>query len=263
MAQRTNPTLIALGRTIRIYRELAGMIQIELAKKLGYTNAWLSNVETGQLRLRAEQVSAFEEVLGIPPGVLKGIHALLDANSVPTCSRPWPEEEQRAEVLRTFQTALIPDLLQTLEYAHTLHPADDAAVQAIIERQAMLTRDDNPPAFHAVLDEAVLHRDRGAPQVMRDQLLHLVKSIAPPRITIQILRSADNPYPYPAFALATVAATQVGLIPTSVSDIVTSNHDDIAALNGVWEAMRSAALSQRESIEFIRQAVDERWHVDG
>ncbi len=195
MARRPNPTLITLGRTIRMFREHAGMIQKELANKLGYTNAWLSNVETGQLRLRPEQVTAFEEALGIPPGVLMDIHALLDAESLPGYLRSWPEEEQRAEVIRSYQTTLIPDLLQTPEYAHTLHPGDDTAVHALIERQAVLTRDDDPPAFHCVLDEAVLHRDRGAPQIMRDQLLHLVKSIAPPRLTIQILRVGRQPLP--------------------------------------------------------------------
>ena len=45
MARPQSPTLITLGRLIRTYREAAGMIQKELANKLGYTNAWLSNVE--------------------------------------------------------------------------------------------------------------------------------------------------------------------------------------------------------------------------
>ena len=207
MARRPHPATIALGRTIRTYREHAGMIQTELANKLGYTNAWLSNVETGQLRLRREQITEFEKALGIPPGVLADIQTLLEAGSLPACPRPWPQEEQRAEVIRSYQTTLIPDLLQTPEYTHTLHPGDDTAVHALIERQAALDRDD-PPTFHCVLDEAVLHRDRGAPQIMRDQLLYLAKSITPPRLTVQILRSADNPYPYTAFTLATAAPSR-------------------------------------------------------
>ena len=47
-------------------------------------------------------------------------------------------------MIRSYQTTLIPDLLQTPEYAHTLHPGDDTAVHALIERQAALTRDEIP-----------------------------------------------------------------------------------------------------------------------
>lgn len=263
MAKRgCNPTLITLGRTIRIYREQAGLIQKELARKLGYTNAWLSNLETGQLRPRRDQITAIEEALGIPPGVLMSIRAQLDTEDLPGSLRSWTEEEQHAEVVRSYQTTLIPDLLQTPEYAHTLHPGDESTINALLERQAILSRDD-PPVFHCVLDEAVLHRDRGAPQVMRDQLLYLVKRVAPPRLTVQILRSADNPYTYPGFTLATTGVEQAGLIPTPVSDIVTNSREDIAALTTAWEATRSFALSQRESIDLIQQIADTIQHADG
>ncbi len=56
---------------------------------------------------------------------------------------------------------------------------------------------------------------------------------------------------------------QAGLIPTPVRDIVTSNHDDVAALTAAWEAIRSAALSQRESTDLIQQITDTRWSTDG
>ena len=87
------PTLITLGRTIRAFRESAGMIQIELAKQLGYTNAWLSNIETGQIRPRQDQLDAIEEILGIPSGVLLTIQKQHDAESLPGHLRPWPGEE--------------------------------------------------------------------------------------------------------------------------------------------------------------------------
>jgi transcriptional regulator with XRE-family HTH domain len=49
-------TLVTFGRLVRIYRDAAGLTQKELAKTLDYTNGWVSNVETGQLRPRVEQV---------------------------------------------------------------------------------------------------------------------------------------------------------------------------------------------------------------
>jgi transcriptional regulator with XRE-family HTH domain len=181
-----SPTLITLWRTIRIYREAAGMIQKELAHKLGYANAWLSNVETAQLRPRQEQLTAIEEALKIPPGVLMGIHTQLDVESLPGYLRSWTEQEDRATVLRTFHVALVPDLLQTEDYARALLADDEPAVRARLSRQAIR-------------------------------------------------------------------------IETPSRDIITNNREDIAGLLAAWEATRTFALSQRESIELIQTIAEERW----
>ncbi len=258
MTRRQSPTLITLGRTIRAFREHAGMIQLELAKQLGYTNAWLSNIETGQIRPREDQLAAIEDVLKIPDGVLMTIRKQHDGESLPGHFRPWSGEEWLATVIRTFHVALIPDLLQTEDYARALS-GDETAVHARMERQRVLTREDPaPPMFHCVIDEAVLHRDHGGPAVMRDQLLHLIKLVAPPRLTVQILRSADNPYPFGPFALATVDDGEVGLIETPVRDIVTNSREDLTGLTAAWEAVRTFALSQRDSTELIQQIADDR-----
>jgi transcriptional regulator with XRE-family HTH domain len=58
MSRHRSPTLVTLGRMVRTFREAAGLTQKELAKAINYTNGWLSNVETGQLRPRVEQVTA-------------------------------------------------------------------------------------------------------------------------------------------------------------------------------------------------------------
>ncbi len=260
MTRHRSPTLITLGRTIRAFREHAGMIQIELAKQLGYTNAWLSNIETGQIRPREDQLTAIEDILKIPDGVLMTIRKQHDAESLPGHFRPWSGEEWLATVVRAYHVALIPDLLQIEDYARALLSRDETAVAARMERQRVLTREGpQPPMLHCVLDEAVLLRDHGGSAVMREQLLHLIKLIAPPRLTIQILRSADNPYPFGPFSLATVDGAEVGLIETPVRDIVTNSQEDLTGLTAAWEAVRTFALSQRDSTELIQQIADERW----
>ena len=57
MTKRRSPTLITLGRLVRTHRDAAGITQKGLAGTLGYTNGWVSNVETGQLRPRPEHVT--------------------------------------------------------------------------------------------------------------------------------------------------------------------------------------------------------------
>jgi transcriptional regulator with XRE-family HTH domain len=257
MTKHRSPTLITLGRLVRTFRDAAGVTQKGLASALGYTNGWVSNVENGQLRPRPEQVTALEQELGAPPGALMNVYEQLDGESLPGWFREWVDEEDRADVLRTFELALVPGLLQTEEYARALLPDDQAAVARRMDRQKILTRD-HPPMLHVVLDEAVLYRARGGATIMRAQLEHLTASVGP-RLTLQIVRSEKNPRSTGAFNIATVDGSEVGYVETVIRGIVTSGREDITELLAAWEAVRTFALSQEESIEFIRKVSEERW----
>ena len=257
MTKRRSPTLITLGRLVRTYRDAAGLTQKGLASALGYTNGWVSNVETGQLRPRPEQVTALERALSVPSGALMNVYEQLDAESLPGWFRDWVDEEERATVLRTFELALIPGLLQTEEYARALLPDDEAGVAQRMDRQKILSRDD-PPTLHVVLDEAVLYQARGGPKVMQAQLEHLIASVGP-RLSVQIVRSEKNPRSTGAFIIATVDDAEVGYVETAIRGIVTSSREDVAELLAAWEAIRTFALSQEESIEFIRKVIEEKW----
>jgi transcriptional regulator with XRE-family HTH domain len=92
MTVRRSPTLVTLGRLVRAYREAAGLTQKQLAGMLGYTNGWLSNVETAQLRPRVGQVECVEQALSLPPGVLTIVAQQLDAEVLPGWFRPWLDE---------------------------------------------------------------------------------------------------------------------------------------------------------------------------
>jgi transcriptional regulator with XRE-family HTH domain len=257
MTVRRSPTLVTLGRLVRAYREAAGLTQKQLAGALGYTNGWLSNVETAQLRPRVGQVECIEQALSLPPGVLTIVADQLDAEVLPGWFRPWLDEERRATVLRMFELALIPGLLQTPEYAAVLLDGDENAVQARIERQKILTKDD-PPMVRVVLDEAVLYRERGGKDVMRGQLEQLIASVRP-YTSVQVVRSKVNPRASGAFTLATVDDADVAYVETAVRGIVTSSREDVNALIDAWEAVRTFALPQQESLDLIKKVIKEQW----
>ena len=64
-------------------------------------------------------------------------------------------------------------------------------------RQVILTRP-NPPKIWAVVDEAVLRRHIGGPEVMRAQFRHLIELTQRPNVTIQIMRFRRAATPRPA-----------------------------------------------------------------
>ncbi|MEU8342071.1 DUF5753 domain-containing protein, partial [Spirillospora sp. NPDC048832] len=93
----------------------------------------------------------------------------------------WPQQESEAAELVTWQHTIVPGLLQTPAYAHAFLSSDEA-VEARMARQIILTRTDAPPtALTALLSDGVLTHLVGSPEVMREQIEHLVSlSLDPP-----------------------------------------------------------------------------------
>jgi transcriptional regulator with XRE-family HTH domain len=257
MGNPPNPALTKLATAVRRHRKRAGLTQAQLAAQIPCSDKTISAAETGRERLSREMVLAIEAALHLSEGALLDLYDLLDVESLPGWMRDWVGEERRASCLRSFELAIVPGLLQTADYARVLLNGKDAAVQTRIERQSILA-EDPPPTLRAVIDEAVLYRGKGGPQVMHDQLTHLVDSVSE-RLSVQVIPSDVNPRLSGAFAIGTVDGAQVAYVETAVRGIVTSGREDLTRLEEVWEAIRTYALSQQESVDFIRRTAEERW----
>jgi Domain of unknown function (DUF5753)/Helix-turn-helix domain len=103
--------------------------------------------------------------------------------------------EQAASLIRTYEVQFVPGLLQTEEYARAvavLGQPDGSAeeverrVGLRMRRQELLTGG-QAPVLWAVMDEAVLRRPVGGPQVMRRQLEHLVEATQLANVTLQVV----------------------------------------------------------------------------
>ena len=257
MGNPPSPALTKLAAAVRRYRKLRGHTQAQLAALIPCSDKTISAIETGRDRPSREMIVAVEAALGLPPDALVDLYDLLDAESLPSWMRDWLVEERSATSLRNFELAIIPGLLQTEEYAHALLDGDEAAVKARMERQEILAGE-TPPTLRCVLDEAVLSRGKGGPQVMHNQLKRLVESVSS-KLTVQIIRSDVSPGLSGAFAIGTVNGRTIGYVETAVRGIVTSGAEDISGLEDAWESIRTYALPQQESLEFIQRTAEERW----
>ncbi|MEU8343171.1 DUF5753 domain-containing protein [Spirillospora sp. NPDC048832] len=87
--------------------------------------------------------------------------------------------EARASRICYWALAIIPGLLQTPDYARALLEDGqiiedvEATVAARMARQEVLNRD-RPPELRALINESALDQPVGGPEVMRDQLAHLI-----------------------------------------------------------------------------------------
>lgn len=170
----------------------------------------------------------------------------------------WRTIESQATALNWFELFVVPGLLQTPAYADAILRAGqtyldvEAQVQARLERQRVLTRDD-PPMFVAVLGENVLHRPLGGPQVMHDQLMHLVELSELPTVAVHVV-----PYEVGAYAgltgpfvIALVDGDEVVYQDAALSGHVMENAKDVVVFKRMWESLRSDALPRAASLDLI------------
>jgi hypothetical protein len=111
--------------------------------------------------------------------------------------------EREAVRERTLSPYVLPALLQTERYArallaagHRLHGTNlrpDSVVNTRLRRQQLLDGHD-PLVLHALIDEAVVRRPIGGPDVHREQLAQLLVVGERPNITVQVIPFAAGGY---------------------------------------------------------------------
>lgn len=102
-----------------------------------------------------------------------------------------------ATSIRMVNPRLVPGLVQTEDYARTVLAAGrpenlEDLVPARLQRQHVLSRDENPAALWLVLEESVLRRPVGSEEVMRAQLEKLLAIAETPRHVVQIIPSGTQ-----------------------------------------------------------------------
>ncbi|MFV2020458.1 DUF5753 domain-containing protein [Micromonospora sp. LOL_023] len=129
-----------------------------------------------------------------------GTHPLLGEHA-PIWLRSFVEHEQQAMLLRAFQPLAIAGLLQTEAYARTIMTGYglrgdelEAALNTRLVRQEVLRRSPDPCQLVAVIDEWVLHRDVGGPDVMREQLEAIVSASELPSVRVHIIPTSAGAY---------------------------------------------------------------------
>lgn len=256
-APSTSPALIAFGNQVRHYRDKRGLSQDRLGDRFPVSGSYIGLVETGKTRCTEEFAGRLDEEIGA-----QGALARLWTDLVEHVAYPlwfdWPAIEREAVEIVSFHLTVVDGLLQTRDYAAAL--LDEAAVEARLARQAILTRDDPaPPVFTMLLDESVLHRQVGDAKTMAEQLEHLL-SVVSRRLTVQIVPSEVHDGLSGSFILATMPdRSEVAYVETAVRGLTMSGRDEVARLSESLASLRASALSGRHSRELIRRTVDERW----
>ncbi|MFJ4189608.1 helix-turn-helix domain-containing protein [Kitasatospora sp. NPDC089509] len=200
-----------VGEELRRARDAAGLSASEVGEALGVKGPNISHIEAGRIGLTLERLNTWLDLCAIDdPGYRAGLSAMSESSGkgwwtdfkhdVIGRALDLAEAEANSTALDSYETLLIPGLLQTRSYSEVIHGYNERKVEFRHRRQKLLSGEDAPP-FRAVIHEAALHMMYGGPTVMRDQLSHLIEVSRLPNVTIQILpfdctsfASTDTPF---------------------------------------------------------------------
>ncbi len=204
-----------LGSELRRLREAQSIKLEEVAERLGLAPSTLSRIETGKAPTRSAYLSSMLEFYGVTDpvqrqmltemareGHRKGWWAVWE-DVLPTGFNIYVGLEAEAASLRVYEAQVVHGLLQTEEYARAVMttvrrrqtPEEiDHLVALRMQRQDVLYRAD-PLALWIILDEAVIMRAMGPPEVMRGQLAKLTETSQLPNVTLQVLEFSSGLHP--------------------------------------------------------------------
>ena len=164
----------------------------------------------------------------------------------------------------------VPGLLQTEEYAQgiiqTVAPKMDLQIvnqrtEARMRRQQLLARE-NPPRFHVLIDEVVLHRGVGGSAVMAAQLEKVLNVGRFGKTVVQVIPFSAGAYAaMDGYFMLLEFGDSSELWPVIFVEGLSGNQylerrDDIARYRETIDYLQARALDQNDSTKIIANVRD-------
>jgi transcriptional regulator with XRE-family HTH domain len=254
----------------------------EVAEKLGLATSTLSRIETGKAPTRTAYLSAMLDLYGVhDPG---GRQILVDMardghrkgwwaaweDVLPTGFDVYVGLEAEAASLRAYESLVVHGLLQTEAYARVVMTTVrrrqtteqiERLVALRMQRQEVILRAD-PIELWLILDEAVIRRTMGSPELMRGQLNHLADASLWPNVTLQVLPFCSGPHPCLNGPFAIIEFPErfdpdVVYTEGVAGQAYLERERDVRARAEAFDLLRAAALSPADSTDLISQLARE------
>ncbi|MEU6034033.1 helix-turn-helix transcriptional regulator [Actinomadura sp. NPDC047616] len=231
---RESPALVAFGRQMRRLREAKDVKQEAIAHLTKVSGPQVSRIENGKKRATRAFVVAVDEYLEADGSLISLWEDLnKDGHPVPIWF-DWPQVEADAAMLVCYEHSVIPGLAQTPTYALAILHGNQEAADARLQRQAILAPEGTTvaPTIVLLIDEQALHRAVGTPEIMKEQLEHLIAISRLPNVTLQVvLGSGEHDGNMGAFVVATMEdRSEVAYVETAIRGITTDNPAELSTL---------------------------------
>ncbi|MFE6036684.1 helix-turn-helix domain-containing protein [Streptomyces sp. NPDC056452] len=267
-----------LGEELRSLRHTTGLTSREAARLLGWHQSKVSRIETGASGVTPGDVTRLLDAYDVDDVHLRSLLEALAGSAggggtgwwhayrglIPPQYRDFISLESQAGAARTLETSVVPGLLQTAGYARAVTRSSldglpsgqlDSLVEVRLARQGVLYAQ-RPLQLSVVLDEAVLRRSVGGPQVMREQLDHLAHAAQLPHVQLQLLPFEAGSYigltgPFVIFSFPNISDLDVVVLDHLTSSLYLERREDLEAYSSAFRTMQAHALSPERSLDLI------------
>jgi transcriptional regulator with XRE-family HTH domain len=272
-----------LGIRLRALRTRAGVAADDAARHIARTDSTISRMETGQTSVPARVLERLVELYGATPEETAQLTELAKAAR----QRGWWQRygevlhpgfelylglEAEATEIDMYASEWVPGLLQTPDYARAImsvepRPPSDEEIQARVEarlaRQAILDGD-GPLQYWVVLNEAVLRRTVGSPEVMREQLRFLATRARRRNVKLQVLPFDAGAHPGTcgsftllALDLGEAAVSEYAYVENRAGSLLMDKIKEVETHRLAFDSLRAQALNPRESMALIDKTAAE------
>ena len=273
-----------LATELRRLREGAALTQEAAAELTGLHRSSLSQIEASGRRPQRRTLVTLLETYGASKAQCAELLALLDTSSepawmrslrgrVPDAYETYMYLESEAQQIRWYGSVPM-GLVQTEIFAreHARGSLPDATqeeiearVTARMKRQAAFTERATP--LWVVMTEAAIRCEVGGPDVMREQLAHLVEVAEAPNVTIQVIPFSVGAHPSmtAAFQILDLSHGDPPVVcqESAGGDLVLEDPDDVNAYRRIYAQLQAIALPPADSRRLITHAINETGKTGG
>ncbi|MEU5434385.1 helix-turn-helix transcriptional regulator [Streptomyces sp. NPDC020719] len=280
MAASMNPTIRRrrLGAELRRLRQASGLKSTEVAERLMVSQPKISHLENGRRAVSPRDVRDLCALYGVRDQQV--IETLVEMASESGRQGWWhaygdiPQSayiglETDAASIHAYEPLMIPALLQTPPYAHAvigetipLLTAKEAGthLKVRLRRQHRIYDPAGRLRLWAVLDESLLRRVVGSPDIMREQLEHLNALGAEPNVTVQVLPYAVGAHPglsgrFSILGFADNSAAPVVYLEQFTSDLYLEKPADVRTYSAMYTHLQAQALDPDSTRQLIADAI--------
>ncbi len=275
----TSPTVRQreLGKRLRELRGQHDLTVEDVAEKLLCSTTKISRLETGVRRPSLRDVRDLCSIYGVDESTSAELMSLAKGAR----EQGWWTQyedlrldpliglEQDATAITCYSMYYVPALLQTAEYARAIIRAiapkmDPEILQQRVEarmRRQQLLDGAGSPRYRVLLDEALLHRPVGGPELMADQLDKVLDAARHHKATVQVIPFAAGAHAASDGYFVLLEFDDQNLSPVVFLEGLTGIHfrerkDEIARYREAIEYLRDSALSTEDSLSLISKAAE-------
>ncbi|MEV6496922.1 helix-turn-helix domain-containing protein [Streptomyces prunicolor] len=257
-------TMLAFfGSELVRLRKAKGVGQAELARATHTSQALVSKIENAE-RVPSKDFALDSDRFFGTDGHLRRLWPLVIKYAYPSWFRPYVDLEKAATIIRSYETLIIPGLLQTRAYARaTLSVGRSNDIETLLdvrmERQTILDRP-VPPELWVILEEGALRRNMGDSAVMREQLQRLIDATKAPSTVVQVIPTEAGCHAGiggPFHALTFEKGNPVVYADSFLQGQLLVGPEDVRAASRTYDLLLGAALPIQASVDLIARVMKE------